>query len=137
MSRINQLIDKTFIRFIIVGVLNTIVGTGVMFAAYNIFHLSYWISSGLNYIIGSIVSYYLNKYFTFQYKKRDIKATIRFVVNIAICYLLAYGLAKPLVSLMLSMFSKTIQDNIAMLVGMCLFVCLNYMGQRFFVFKNR
>lgn len=53
-----------------VGVVNTIVGTGVMFIAYNIFSASYWFSSALNYIIGSIVSYFLNRYFTFEYKKK-------------------------------------------------------------------
>ena len=42
--------DKTFLKFIIVGVINTIVGAGVMFALYNIFHFSYWVSSIMNYV---------------------------------------------------------------------------------------
>ncbi len=54
--------DKTFLKFIIVGVINTIVGAGVMFALYNIFHFSYWVSSIMNYVTGSIVSFFLNKY---------------------------------------------------------------------------
>jgi putative flippase GtrA len=57
------------------------------------------------------------------------------VINISLCYLLAYGMAKPLVAYILSGFSKTIQENMAMVAGMCLFVGLNYIGQRFFVFK--
>jgi putative flippase GtrA len=36
----------------------------------------------------------------------------------------------------LSDFSKTIQENVSMLLGMCLFVVLNYLGQRFFAFKK-
>ena len=51
--------------------MNTLVGTGVMFAAYNLLHLSYWVSSASNYVVGSIVSYFLNKYFTFQNKERS------------------------------------------------------------------
>ena len=54
------------VRFGIVGVLNTLIGTGVMFFAYNALHLGYWISSALNYIVGSIFSYFANKYFTFR-----------------------------------------------------------------------
>ena len=50
---------------------------------------------------------------------------------------MAYGIAKPVTILMLSGYSQTLQDNIAMLVGMCLFVMLNYAGQRFFVFKKQ
>ena len=36
----------------------------------------------------------------------------------------------------LSGAGKTIQENGAMLVGMCLFVVLNYLGQRFFAFRE-
>lgn len=45
--------DKTAFRFIIVGVINTIVGTGIMFVCYNVFHLSYWISSAANYFFAA------------------------------------------------------------------------------------
>jgi putative flippase GtrA len=140
MSFINNLLskflDKTFFKFVIVGVLNTIFGTSIMFIFYNIFHFNYWISSTANYLFGSILSYFLNKYYTFSYKKRSWKIVAKFTINILICYLLAYGIAKPLVSLMLSYASKSIKENIAMFVGMCLFVALNYLGQRYYAFKK-
>ncbi len=128
--------DVTFWKFIIVGILNTIVGTGVMFVFYNVFHFSYWVSSASNYIVGSIVSYFLNKYFTFRSKTNSGKTMVRFVVNISVCYLLAYGGAKPLAKWIFSGASVTVQENLAMLAGMCFFVALNYIGQRFFVFKG-
>lgn len=53
-----KLIDKTTFKFIFVGIINTLVGTSVMFVAYNLLHFSYWISSASNYIIGSIVSFF-------------------------------------------------------------------------------
>lgn len=133
---LSKFLDKTFLRFIIVGVINTLFGTAIMFVFYNVFGLSYWLSSASNYFFGSILSYFLNKYFTFQYKKRDWKVVGRFVLNISACYLIAYGVAKPLVSALLSGASATIQENVAMLCGMCLFVALNYLGQRFFAFKS-
>ena len=133
---LSKFLDKTFLRFIIVGVINTLFGTAIMFVFYNVFGLSYWLSSASNYFFGSILSYFLNKYFTFQYKKRDWKVVGRFVLNISACYLIAYGAAKPLVRALLSGASSTIQENVAMLCGMCLFVALNYLGQRFFAFKS-
>lgn len=133
---IKKLLDRTFWKFILVGIINTIVGTSVMFLCYNAFHMNYWVSSAMNYIIGSIVSYFLNKYFTFQNKQRSWKIVIKFIINISVCYLIAYGVAKPLVARILSGQSVTIQENGAMLVGMCLFVGLNYLGQRFFAFKK-
>ena len=62
---------------------------------------------------------------------------MRFAANILVCYLIAYGVAKPLVAYMLHSQSTSIQENGAMLVGMCLFVALNYLGQRFFAFKKK
>ena len=133
---IKRLLDKTFLKFILVGIINTVVGTGVMFLCYNALHFSYWVSSAMNYIIGSIVSYYLNKYFTFRNQERSWKIVIKFIVNILVCYLIAYGIAKPLVTYILSGQSVVVQENSAMLVGMCLFVGLNYLGQRFFAFRT-
>lgn len=131
-----KIFDQTFWKFILVGVINTIVGTVIMFACYNLVGLSYWVSSAANYIVGSLVSYYLNKHFTFKSTEKGIKPVLRFVINIAICYLIAYGVAKPLVSNILREQSKSIQENGAMLIGMFLFVGLNYLGQRFFAFGN-
>ncbi|MBR5800419.1 MAG: GtrA family protein [Lachnospiraceae bacterium] len=120
-----------------VGVINTLVGTAVMFIAYNVFHLSYWISSAANYIIGSICSYFLNKHFTFQNKEKSLKIVVKFIINITICYLIAYGGAKRLILWLLSDLPQNWQDNIAMVCGMGLFVILNYFGQRFFAFKKK
>ena len=131
-----KLLDKTILKFMIVGCINTLVGTTVMFLSYNLIGLGYWISSEMNYIIGSIVSYFLNKYYTFQNNNKSIKIVIKFIINITICYLLAYGLAKPFVIMILSSYTKNVQENIAMIVGMGLFVILNYFGQRFFAFKD-
>ena len=134
---LKKLFDITFWKFILVGVINTLVGTAVMFSFYNIFHFSYWVSSAANYVVGSIVSYFLNKNFTFRNKSKDPMVLVRFVINISVCYLLAYGIAKPLVRRILSSASVSVQENGAMLVGMCLFVGLNYLGQRFFAFRER
>lgn len=133
---LKKLFDVTFWKFILVGIVNTLFGTGIMFVFYNCFHFSYWISSASNYFFGSILSYFLNKHFTFKDQTKDQKTIIRFIVNITLCYGLAYGLAKPLVQWMLSGASIVIQENLAMLAGMCLFVGFNYLGQRFFVFKK-
>lgn len=136
LSKNIKLFDKTAIKFLAVGVVNTLVGTGVMFLCYNLFHLNYWISSAANYIVGSIVSFFLNKYFTFKSKEKTLKQVLLFAVNIGLCYFLAYGIAKPFVALVLGLAAKALRENIAMLVGAVLFVGFNYFGQRLIVFKT-
>lgn len=136
MQSIKIFYDKTFLKFIIVGIINTAVGAGVMFALYNVFNCSYWISSIMNYVVGSVVSFFLNKYFTFKSKAFSFKEVIYFIINIAVCFFIAYGLAKPFAIYILSGYSKSVQENTAMFIGMVLFTGLNYLAQRFIVFKS-
>lgn len=130
-----QLFDKTVIKFLAVGVVNTLVGCGTMFLLYNLAHCSYWASSAANYVVGGIVSFFLNKYFTFQNKRWEWSQVWKFAANVTVCYLLGYGLAKSLVLHLLAGQAVNVQENVAMLVGMCLYTGLNYLGQRFFAFK--
>ena len=132
-----KIIQNTVLRFILVGVINTLVGTAIMFGLYNLAHCSYWVSSASNYILTSSLSFFLNKFFTFQNKEKSIGQVVRFAVNIAVCYLLAYGIAKPLCLYLLSGVVTSVRDNVSMFVGMCLFTAFNYCGQRFFAFKKR
>ncbi|WP_445683173.1 GtrA family protein [Solibacillus sp. FSL K6-1523] len=134
MKNIFQIFDKEFLRFLIVGVINTIVGTSIMFIAYNLFSLSYWVSTILNYTLASILSYFLNKYFTFK-KKGSVKSIVIFSVNIIICYLIAYVPTKFVVSYLLTGYSINTIDNVAMIIGMILFTLINFLGQKFIVFK--
>ena len=73
---------RQMFKFGLVGILNTVVGTMIMFLAYNVLNLGYWISSALNYIVGSVLSYFLNKHFTFESKEQSNAEVIRFIINI-------------------------------------------------------
>ena len=139
-----KLLDPTLIRFLIVGVINTLLGTAVMFGLYNVAGLyrwgnvGYWLSTIGNYTVGSVVSFFLNKHFTFRNTEKGWRVVFRFVVNIAVCMTLAYGIAKRAVIWLLAgtVLSAQLQGNISMLFGMVLFVGLNYFGQRFFAFRQ-
>lgn len=131
-----KLIDGTVPRFLLVGVINTLVGCGAMFLLYNLAHWSYWLSSAANYVLGGIVSFFLNKYFTFRRREWSWTQVARFAANVAVCWLLAYGLARPLVRHLLAPWPVRLQENGAMLAGMCLYTALNYLGQRFFAFRK-
>ena len=108
-----------------------------MFLLYNLAGCSYWLSSAANYIVGGVVSYFLNKYYTFKNTERSWKQVLRFALNVAVCWLLAYGIAKPLALRLLAGFDEKLQTNAAMLAGLCLYTALNYLGQRFFAFRAK
>lgn len=136
MKRLKKYLDPSVFRFLLVGVVNTLLGTAIMFVFYNVFHFGYWFSSASNYVLASILSYFLNKNYTFRSPARGWRPFFRFAFHISLCYLLAYGIAKPLMNLLLGEASQVVRENIAMLTGMGLFVLFNYLGQRFFVFKD-
>ena len=131
-----KIFDKTLLKFILVGIVNTIVGAGLMFVLYNVFGVGYWISSAANYVVGSILSFFLNKYWTFNVKKWSLYMIVTFVATIALSYFLAYRIAKTAIYFVLANYSEKIRDNIALIAGMCLYTGLNYIGQRFIVFKK-
>jgi len=130
--------DKSFLMFLIVGVVNTLFGTAIMLVLYNVFGCSYWVSSFCDYFFGSILSYFLNKHFTFHYQQTDLRSIIRFVLNIVVCYLIAYSAALPITRYALESMSlsKVVVENVAMLVGTGLFMVINYLGQKFFAFSK-
>lgn len=134
---IHLFFDKRFLKFCLVGAANTLVGAGVMFLLYNVAYCSYTFSSAMNYVVGSILSYFLNKYFTFEVKEYSVGQVLRFILNIAVCYAVAYGLAKPFAVWLLADATQRVQENVAMLVGMVVFTGLNYIGQRFFAFAKK
>lgn len=133
---------KEIFRFLIVGALNTLIGMAIIFLLYRFFGLGYWLASGTGYIIGSFVSFFLNKSFTFQYKQKDWAVVARFFANMAVCYFLAYFLAKPFVYKACDSFIKELsqeeQEEIALFVGMCIYTVLNFIGQKYVCFcRNR
>ena len=135
-----KFLDKSFLIFLVVGVINTLFGLSITFTCYNIFHFDYWTSSALDYILASILSYILNKKYTFEYKGTDRRSVLRFALNIVVCYLIAFSVARPctrwvLMHLGLNI-SVTFIENIAMLTGTGLFMVINYIGQKFFAFKK-
>ena len=132
-------LHRELLTFLVVGVFNTLFGMGIMFVLYNVFACSYWVSSFCNYFFGSILSYFLNKHFTFNYQGTDWRSIVKFALNIVVCYFIAYSLALPLTHYALESLNLTtaVVENVAMLVGTILFMLINFLGQKFFVFRRR
>lgn len=127
---------RQVVSFGIIGVFNTLLGLVLIELFYNVLHWNYWVSSITSYVIGSIYSFFANKKLTFQVKGNTRRTAIRFVINTIVCYSISYGLAKPLMRKLFADLSRKAVENIALLVGMGLFIVLNFFGQKFFVFKE-
>lgn len=154
-----KFIDKKTLKFLVVGVANTAVGMGIMlllsfifnktvpeFAEKSVFILgttdytaSYIISSVINYVVGGILSYFLNKYWSFGNKEKDKMIVVKFIVTVVLCYAVSYLGAKPLMEIALknSGIANRWKEFISLIVGAGLYTVLNYFGQRFFAFAEK
>lgn len=130
-----KLFDVSMIKFLLVGVGNTLLSTALMFALEG---LGYWPSTAIAYVAGAVLSFFLNRRFTFHSEETFVRSAVKFAVNVAVCYALGYSMARGLMRLLepWSFMSPLWWERLSKLVGMGLYTVLNYFGQRFFAFRR-
>ena len=130
-----KLLKNSFLRFLLVGVGNTLLSMILMFLLEG---LGYWPSTAIAYVAGATMSFFLNRYFTFHSEEDFWRSAGKFVVNVAVCYVAGYGLAKVMISVPDALAPERLvwYERATKLVGMCLYTLLNYFGQRFFAFRK-
>ena len=131
-----KLFDVSMLKFLLVGVGNTLLSTVLMFALEG---LGYWPSTAIAYVAGAVMSFFLNKRFTFHSDEVLWKAAVKFAINVAVCYVVGYGLARLVMGALspLNPLPAIWWERLSKLVGMGLYTVFNYFGQRFFAFRRR
>lgn len=132
----NKLLDASIPKFLLVGVGNTLLSAVLMFLLEN---LGYWPSTAIAYVAGAVMSFFLNRSFTFQSEEAVGRSAVKFALNVAVCYVLAYSIAQPLGEKVLGAmgFTGVWLERLTKVGGMGLYTILNYFGQRFFAFQKR
>ena len=129
------LFDLSMWKSLLVGAATTLLSMVLMFLLEE---LGYWPSTAIAYVAGAVLSFFLNRSFTFQSKAAFWPSVLKFAVNVAVCYLIAYSIAQPLATLVLSRTALAAiwQERVAKVFGMGLYTVINYFGQRFFAFRK-
>lgn len=127
--------NPTFIRFLLVGLLNTFIGLGLMFILKNELNWPYWLATFTGNSVGAIVSFFLNRAFTFNSKVRIKEGAIRFTAVILVCYALSFSVSRPIAELFGSGQGIISIDNLAILIGTGIYTITNYFGQKRLVFQ--
>ena len=130
-----KLIDNSIPKFLLVGVGNTLLSAVLMFLLEG---LGYWPSTAIAYVAGAVMSFLLNRRFTFRSEETFWRSAVKFALNVAVCYVLAYSLAQPVAGWVLGNtgMEEVWQERLTKLGGMALYTVLNYFGQRFFAFRR-
>ncbi|WP_235857662.1 GtrA family protein [Paenibacillus albiflavus] len=140
MGTVNSVLNRSFVRFLLVGVLNTIIGLSASFILFNLFEMNYWAATFGGNTIGAIVSYFLNRKFTFRSNVSVASSWWKFMLVIVACYFISYGISLWLSPLILHIFpdvSVKATQNIAILFGNGIYTILNYFGHKLFTFRSK
>jgi len=146
--KIKKMVDRTLLYYMIVGVLNFIFCTGIMFMLYNMCDLSEHIAPIVNYVLGSLIWFVACRYLLFRGSETTWQSVIRFTVEVVVCYVFSYYICAPLMSRWLLNYGRIrdlfafggrdkIVGNFEMTVGAIVYAVINYFGQRYFVFSAR
>ena len=148
MKNVKKMVDRALVLYLIVGVLNFIFCTALMFFLYNVCGVSEHVAPVVNYGLGSLIWYLGCKFIVFPGHDTTFQLIVRFAVEVVICYVISYYvLAEPLARWALQQEDiyefftfgggAKVTANCEMAIGAVAYALINYFGQRFFVFSER
>lgn len=129
----------SFLRFLLVGVFNTIVGLSVIALMLHVVGIGYWASTFIGNAVGALVSYILNKKFTFRSKAKVAGSLWKFFLVTLACYGLSYGIGLYggfWLAAVFPAFPDNRVHDAATLLGTALYTVTNYLGHKYFSFRT-
>ncbi|MEM3845541.1 MAG: GtrA family protein [Candidatus Parvarchaeota archaeon] len=118
-----------FSKYLLVGLMNTIVGYGIIFSLMYV-GVSPEVSNIIGYAIGITVSYVLNKIYTFKSKAHPKKEFPKFVASL----LAAYGL--NFVTLVICVRILHINAYVSQIISGAVYTLSGFVFVRYFAFKG-
>ena len=139
---VNKIKIQRFIRFAIVGGVNTLVDLVVLNVLISVFNVVnpfiFSICKGVSFMVALTNSYFMNKYFTFAQKQKSKKEFYLFVL-VSLVGLLINIIISGLSFYLLGLFSYPISTHVIAtasgIVGAIFSMFINYISYSIFVFK--
>ncbi|CAM3863273.1 GtrA family protein [Mesobacillus zeae] len=127
-----------FIRFLLVGVINTATGLTIMLVLLELLRWPYMPATLAGNAVGAAVSYILNRSFTFRSNASVPEALPRFITVILLCYMFSYGTSRVAAGYLLPIWMQGFfsADVLAVFMGTALYTISNYAGQKYWVFRQ-
>ena len=125
------MINKTLVRFLFVGLFNTLFGLSIIFFlkwALNFGDIS---SNLIGYILGFFISFYMHARWTYNYIGVIKNVIIKYLFIVVIGYLSNLGT----VLLLIEVFQ--LNTYFAQFFGIFPYVLIVFTGGKLFVFKNK
>lgn len=130
-----------FIKYCLVGVLNTLVTLAVIYLCKSMLGWNLYVSNALGYICGVINSFLCNKQWVFRSHGNYLPEAVRFLVGFALCYGLQFLLVWMLTESAFGSYEFMILGivisgyGIATLLGNVVYTLANFVYNRLVTFR--
>ncbi len=153
MNKLKKIMDKTFWLYVFLGILNYGVCNAIMLVLHHVFHVSEDMSLIIEFAMQTMVSFLLNRFVTFRGLKISRWWWIMFFVSVGLSYLIAKVLLLQVFKYLITLpFFIAISDwlqgivaasadaakfreSLVMLACTFVYCAINYIGQRYYVFR--
>jgi putative flippase GtrA len=122
-----SLIKKELKRFLVAGISAVATDLATYYVLLNFFNTD--ISKAISFLLGTLVAYFINKYWTFEKIEKSYVEIIKF----GFLYSTTLGVNVMTNKIILDMFSITL---LAFLIATVISTVLNFIGQKWWVFKE-
>lgn len=133
---------RQFIKFLIVGVINTLVTLVVIFVCKSWLGVNQWVSNAIGYVAGVINSFVWNKQWVFRSSKSAGHEAVKFLAGFFVCYGIQFFVTWFLTNrmglgeLQWQLLGMTFTGYaVATLFGMCVYTIANFIFNRIVTFK--
>ncbi len=155
MNKIKKIMDKTFWIYVALGLLNYGVCNAIMLVLHWVFSVSTDASLIIEFALQTAVSFVLNRWVTFRGLKISQYWPVKFVVSVGLSYLIAKVLLLKVFEYLITLpFFISVSDwlqgivapkaqpldfrhSLVMLACTFIYCTVNYIGQRYYVFRPR
>lgn len=155
MNKIKKIMDKTFWLYVCLGLLNYGICNAIMLVLHHVFSVGKQESILIEFALQTTISFVLNRWVTFRGLRISKYWPLLFVITVAASYLIAKVLLLKVFEYLITLpffigVSDWLQGIVAknadpakfresLVMLSCTFVycAINYIGQRYFVFRPR
>lgn len=134
---------KRFIKYCLVGGLNTLICLGVIFLCKSVLGVNIYLSNVLGYSCGVVNSFIWNKQWVFNSEGRLHREAVKFLIGCGLCYLIQLGIIYLLMRTSLKDTEILIAGftlsgyGISTLIGNIVYTVCNFIYNRRITFTSR
>jgi putative flippase GtrA len=123
-------LSRQFLRFAAVGIAGTAVQYLTLWIGVEFLAVTAVLASAIGYVLGSVVNYFLNYFFTFESGKSHLEAASKYYAVLGVGWCINTGL--------MALFVTSLQWNywFAQIVTTGIGLIWNFLGSRFWAFRH-